>query len=172
MGKRTRKIRLTTFLLILILLFCNSCGTSTDKSVKILMETSTEAWPAKLEKACGLKDLGCPLGTVKEEYSAKKGVYEVRFSIDEAMSQTLVDGYAKAVWQSCVEAGGGRPHSCNYYIYGNFKEACRQQEPLSYYIWYYFLDQKEYRVGIYPTNLEEGEPGGLVLRIEKWKQDA
>ena len=153
---------------IIILLFCTGCGTDRDNSIKVLMETTTEAWPAKLEKACRLKDLGCPLGTVKEEYSAKKGVYEVRFSIDEAMSQTLVDGYAKAVWQSCVEAGGGRPHSCNYYIYGNFKEACRQQDPLSYYIWYYFLDQKENRAAIAPFVAGKRVLGGLVLRIETW----
>ena len=47
-------------------------------------------------------------------------------------------------------------------------EASRLQEPLNYYIWYYFAKQREYRVGIYPTMMEEGRPGGLILRIERW----
>lgn len=159
---------MAVFLSVLCMCFCISCSRTTDNSIKVIMETTTEKWPAKIEKFCGLKDLGTPFGTVKEEYVSKKSAREVRFSIDEEMTQTLVDGYAKGIWQACVETGGGRPHSCNYYIYSDFKEACRQQEPLDYYIWYFFVDQKEYRLGIYPTALEDGEPGGLVLRIEAW----
>lgn len=155
-------------LLIIMTLLLTACGDSGDHAVKVIMETTTAEWPAKIEKFCGLQGLGAPLGTVKEEYSSKKGLREVRFSIDEEMTQKLVDGYTKAVWQACVQASGGRPHSCNYYLYENFKEACRQQEPLDYYIWYFFVEQKEYRLGIYPTMLEDGEPGGLVLRIEAW----
>ena len=166
--KRFGRVVATVLLSILVVLMLASCSRTTDNSIKVIMETTTEKWPAKIEKFCSLKDLGAPFGTAKEEYISKKDMREVRFAIDEEMTQTLVDGYAKGVWQACVTAGGGRPHSCNYYIYDNFKEACRQQEPLDYYIWYFFVNQKEYRLGLYPTMLEDGEPGGLVLRIEAW----
>lgn len=153
--------------------FCTACGQGTgDSSVKTLMETTGAEWPSKIERACSLQGLGTPLGTVKETYTAKKDTWQVRFSIDEEMTQVLVDGYAKAIWEACVEASGGRPHSCNHYIYSDFTEARRQQEPLDYYIWYYFVENQEYRVGIYPTMLEEGVPGGLILRIEAWRDAA
>lgn len=156
------------WVLMCCLCFCSACSNSNDGSVKALMEVSSGDWPAKIEEFSHLKALGCPLGTVKEEYTAEEEIHEVRFSIDEEMTQTLVDGFAKAVWTSCLAVSDANPHNCNYYQYSSFKEACRKQEPLNYYIWYYFVNQKEYRVGIYPTMLEEGEPGGLVLRIEAW----
>lgn len=149
--------------------FCASCGQgSADSSVKTLMETTTAEWPKEIERFAHLQNLGCPLGTVKEDYTKETGMREIRFDIDEEMTQVLVDGYAKAVWEACLAVSDAQPHSCNYYRYESFKGACRRQEPLDYYIWYYFVDQREYRVGIYPTMMEEGEPGGLVLRIEKW----
>lgn len=169
MGKELGRVGIAV-LCIGILCFCCGCETGRDSSLKVLRETSAEKWPEEVEKDCGLTGLGCPLGTVKEEYTKEESVQEIRFTIDEEMSQSLVDGYAKSVWETCVNASGARPHSSRYYIYGNVKEACRRQEPLDYYIWYYFVDSKEYRVGIYPTTMEEGLPGGLVLRIERWRK--
>lgn len=163
-----KKFRLGV-LLLLCLLLCTSCGTGSDHTIKVLMEASTAEWTTDVEKACRLNDLGRPLGTAREEYEKKDGVWEIRFSIDEEMTQVLIDGYAKSVWNACYAINSTRPHSSNYYIYDNLKEACRQQEPLDYYIWYYFAENQEFRVGIYPTMLEEGEPGGLVLRIERWE---
>ncbi len=50
---------------------------------------------------------------------------------------------------------------CNGYLYDEAWDAERSQIPLNYYIWYYTVNHKEFRVGIYPTNLEDGIPGGL-----------
>ena len=95
-------------------------------------------------------------------------VWRVTFEIDEEITQEMVDGYAKSVWDACVEADGGRMHSCNGYLYDEAWDAERSQIPLNYYIWYYTVNHKEFRVGIYPTNLEDGIPGGIVLKIERW----
>ena len=41
----------------------------------------------------------------------KKMVWRVTFEIDEEITQEMVDGYAKSVWDACVEADGGRMHA-------------------------------------------------------------
>lgn len=161
-------------LIIAMMLVSGACGKAGEKyadyGMKTLMETSTEDWVGVIEKDCFLRDLGRPYGTVKEtlDKDEKEMIWTLTFEIDEDITQAIVDGYAKSVWDACVAADGGRMHSCNGYLYDEAWDAKRRQAPLDYYIWYYSVNHKEYRVGIYPSNLEDGIPGGIVLKIERW----
>ena len=149
---------------------CGAGAKYADYGMKTLMEASTADWVKTIEKDCKITGFGRPYGTVKEtlDKDEKKMVWRVTFEIDEEITQEMVDGYAKSVWDACVEADGGRMHSCNGYLYDEAWDAERSQIPLNYYIWSYTVNHKEFRVGIYPTNLEDGIPGGIVLKIERW----
>ena len=164
-----------TILIIMVIgftIFGAACGSarSADHGMRAFMEASAADWVKTIEKDCMITGFGRPFGTVKETLhkDGEQMVWRVTFEIDEDMSQAIVDGYAKAVWDACVEADGGRMHSCNGYLYDDAADARRSQVPLNYYIWYYTVGHKEFRVGVYPTNMEDGIPGGVVLKIERW----
>ena len=165
--KRTKMI--AACLLILILLA--GCGRQSPVSAGegILMDDTDAPWTAVIEEKCGISGFGRPFGTVKESLEEKKGVFTVTFEIDEEITDTIVDGYARSVWKACLDLGkGGTPRSAAGWLYSDISDARRNQEPLDYYIWYYYDGEQKYRLGLYSTNMEEGRPGGLVLRIEKW----
>lgn len=167
------KKSILVMMMIGIMIVSSSCGAGdkyADYGMKTLMERSTQEWTKVIEKECKIRGFGRPYGTVKEtlDKDEDKMVWKVSFEIDDEITQKIVDGYAKAVWDACVKADGGRLHSCNGYLYDEAWDAERRQVPLNYYIWYYSVNHKEFRVGIYPSNMEDGIPGGIVLKIERW----
>lgn len=135
--------------------------------VKTLMEASSAEWVERVEKECRISGFGRPFGTERETLIEKPGSVKVIFDIDEVITRKLLDGYVKAVWDACVTANEGRLRNSNGYVYDDFSEAEKAQEPLPYYIWYYSVDQVERRVGVYPSNLTKGYGGGIVLEITK-----
>lgn len=159
---------------VLIAVLTAGCGPGEKYAVqgtRVLMEASQEVWTEELAKGCGLTDLGRPYGTAREEfaYDEETKVWRVFFDLDEAVTQVIVDGYAQAVWNACEAASGGRLQSSSGYVYDSPGEAQRRQEPLNYYIWYYHAGNKLFRVGLYPSEMEKGRPGGLVLEIQRWE---
>lgn len=132
------------------------------------MEESTAPWTKVVETSCKIQGFGKPVGTVKETLLETADSWEVTFSIDEEMTQTMVDGYAQAVWRACEMRSGEANRSGSGSRYDSMEEAEKRQEPLNYYIWYYRAGEETFRLGLYPTNMETGVPGGLVLRIERW----
>lgn len=163
--------RAVALLLCLVVLFpAVSCtGQETAGSTgRVIMEKTAAEWTETVEEKCGIAEFGRPVGTVRETLREEKGTLTVTFEIDDEMTQELVDGYAQSVWRACEKAGTGSNRNSSGVVYDDMSEACRRQEPLNYYIWYYKIDRQKFRVGIYSTNMEENRPGGLVLRIEKW----
>lgn len=156
---------------IFCLLICTSCAKDEpeeSREAATLMETSDENWVKEVKKDCGITGFGRPLGTVRETLEEKKGRWKITFDIDEEITQEVVDGYARAVWEACEKTNQGRLHNSGGYLYDDTEEARRRQEPLDYYIWYYHFGKKEFRAGVYSTNMEDGIPGGIVLKIERW----
>lgn len=141
---------------------------TTETDGRVIMEKTAAEWTETVEEKCGIAEFGKPVGTVRETLQEKEGVLTVTFEIDDEMTQELVDGYAQGVWRACEKAGTGSNRNSSGAVYDDMRQACRRQEPLNYYIWYYKIDRQKFRVGIYSTNMEENRPGGLVLRIEKW----
>ncbi|MGC2873416.1 hypothetical protein ACPW7J_00960 [Ihubacter sp. rT4E-8] len=161
-------------LLLVLTVGCGPGERYVNSNTRLLMESSDAPWNERVEKDCGIKDFGKPYGTTKEtfDYDRKKNIWRITFELDETVTQPLVDGYAQSVWEACIEVDGGKLHSCSGYHYDALWEARRHQEPLNYYIWYYDHDaeDKEFRVGLYPSELEEGRPGALILEIQQWEQ--
>lgn len=158
---------------VLVVALTAGCGPGekyAGRSPAVLMEASRAPWTEKLAESCGLEDLGRPYGTAREEfaYDEETKVWRISFDLDEAVTQTIVDGYAQAVWYVCEKAGG-RLHSSSGYAYDSPGEAERRQEPLNYYIWYYDAGNKVFRVGLYPSEMEKGRPGGMLLEIQRWE---
>ncbi len=169
MGKKT----LMLAALMPVLLLLAGCGPGekyADRGARVLMESSQASWTQALAENCGLEDLGRPYGTAREVYTCDEEtkLWRISFDLDETVTQTIVDGYAQGIWNAC-ERAGGRLHSSSGYAYDAPDEAKRQQEPLNYYIWYYHLENKVFRVGLYPSEMEEGRPGGVLLEIQQWK---
>ncbi|MCI9640202.1 hypothetical protein AALA22_02370 [Anaerovoracaceae bacterium 41-7] len=170
MKVKIRTITLVSFAAVMMFLV-TACSGKTQVQTKgqILMEKSCAAWTDVIEKACEIKDFGRPCGTAKESLEVVDGTYSILFDIDEEMNQELVDGYAQSVWRACEKRSGESNQSSSGYHYASMTEASKRQEPLNYYIWYYRAGEQKFRVGLYPTNMETGIPGGLVLRIEPWE---
>ena len=165
------KIRGIAVFIIFFLLLCVSCEENTEEDSRetgVLTEASQADWTREVEKDCGIKGFGRPLGTSEEKLKEKKQQWKITFRIDEQVTQKLIDDYARAVWEACEETNGSRLHNSAGYLYEDADEARRQQEPFDYYIWYYRNGKKEFRVGIFSTDMEDGVPGGIVLKLERW----
>lgn len=134
------------------------------------MESSNAPWAETVSKNCKIQDIGRPYGTVKETLKEQENSWQITFEIDETVSEELLKEYVKSIWASCEKANGGRLKNSTGKLYDSFEHAERAQDPLPYYIWYYSVEQVKYRVGIYPTNLERGFGGGIVMQIEKWNK--
>ncbi len=157
--------------IIFFLLLCVSCEENTGEDSRetgILTEASQADWTREVEKDCGIKGFGRPIGASEEKLKEKKQQWKITFRIDEQVTQKLIDDYARAVWEACEETNGSRLHNSAGYLYEDADEARRQQEPFDYYIWYYRNGKKEFRVGIFSTDMEDGVPGGIVLKLERW----
>ena len=159
--------------LALTLILMTGCGPGEkyrDDGLRVLMETSQAPWTETVARECGLENLGKPYGTVREQlvYDDEEKIWRISFDLDEEITQNLVDSYAQAVWDVCAETGDDRPQSSSGYHYDGPWEAERRQEPLNYYIWYYHDGDKKFRVGLYPSEMEQGRPGGLTLEIQRW----
>ena len=157
--------------IIFFLLLCVSCEENTEEDSRetgILTEASQADWTREVEKDCGIKGFGRPTGASEEKLKEKKQQWKITFRIDEQVTQKLIDDYARAVWEACEETNGSRLHNSAGYLYEDADEARRQQKPFDYYIWYYRNGKKEFRVGIFSTDMEDGVPGGIVLKLERW----
>lgn len=172
MGRKTLTAAavLTAALLTALLTGCGPGEKYASHGAKVLMEESQAPWTAELEKSCGLAGLGRPYGTAGEAaaYDETAKAWRISFDLDEPVTQVIVDGYAQAVWNAC-EKTGGKLCSGSGYGYDGPWEARRRQEPLDYYIWYYCAGNKVFRVGLYPSEMEEGRPGGLLLAVQQWE---
>lgn len=105
----------------------------------------------------------------KEETKDGRKVWITDFTLKETATEELIAGYAKSVWEACIEADGNQMHRDNRAYYDDLAEARRRQEPFDYYLWYYFAADREFRLSITASEMERNAPGGLVLRIEEWK---
>ena len=170
MKTEIRTITLVLCMAVMLLLM-SGCRDSVQVQTKgqVLMEKSSAPWTEVIEEACEIKGFGRPCGTAKEVLEEVDGTYNILFEIDEEMDQALVDGYAQSVWRACERRSGESNQSSSGYHYASMSEASKRQEPLNYYIWYYKAGEQRFRLGLYPTAMETGVPGGLVLRIEPWE---
>lgn len=138
------------------------------------MAATDSGWTKIIEKECGISGFGRPYGAVeetmeiKEDLKTGKKSWTVVFQIDEKITEAMILGYAKAVWEACIKTDGDPMHSANRYYYDEVTQARRKQEPLDYYLWYYFTEEKEYQIGVYSTEMEKGKPGGIVLKVQEW----
>ncbi len=171
MNKKKKLMTLVICLSAAVLLL-PGCGRQEPETADggILMEKSTAEWTKVLEENCGVSGIGRPQGTARESWQLCGNTYIVTFKIDREMTQTLTDGYAQSLWRACEKAAAGSNQSSSGYRYSDMREAVKMQEPLNYYIWYYTVGKQKYRLGLYSTNMETGMPGGLILKIEPWKQ--
>lgn len=158
---------------VLLSLLMTGCGPGekyADHGARVLMEASGADWTREAEAFWGLSGLGRPYGTAFEEaaFDPEKALWQVSFDLREPVTQTLMDGYAQAVWNACLQAGG-QPESSSGFGYTALDQAERGQEPLNYYLWYYHAGNKRFQVGLYSSDMAEGRPGGLVLEVRRWK---
>lgn len=154
---------------------CGQAARYTDKIGPVipLMESSAAGWTEIIAENCFIRDFGRPYGTKSETLEKKqsedgRNIWSVIFDLDEPATEAVIKGYAKSIWDACVKADGDRMHSANRYYYDSIAEAKRRQEPVDYYLWYYFAKDGEFRVSVCATEMETGAKGGIVLRIEEW----
>lgn len=162
---RKRTIILTLLMCLAVLIFCRASFHSRENAPEALMEVSNAPWVKAVEQGCGIKAFGKPFGTATETFEHKKGIWRIVFELDEDITEQLLEGYVKAVWDACVVANEGRVRSGSGFLYDEPRQARKQQQPFPYYIWYYSAEQVRYRVGIFPSTMNEGIGGGIVLKI-------
>lgn len=168
MKKRT--IILISLICLAVLIFCRASFHSEDENagaIRTLSEHSYADWVKTVEQDCGLKAFGRPFGTARETLVQRDGLWKITFELDENITPLLLTGYVQSVWDACVLANGGRVKSGSGFLYDRPDQAMKLQEPFPYYIWYYSVNQVQYRVGIFPSTMEEGIGGGIVLKISE-----
>lgn len=167
---KMRKETAALSICLIVTALVSGCRGEAEASLEgqVIMEKSAAEWTKVIAEDCGISDFGRPKGTVKETLKKDKEIYTVTFEIDDEMTQELMDGYAQSVWRACEKAAAASNRSSSGYIYDDMLQACKRQEPLNYYIWYYTVEKQKFRLGLYSTNMEEDRPGGLVLKIEAW----